>query len=210
MTDASCGRDGGSEKFSRRASRRTVPSGSLRDTGHSEPAEAGKDCRKRDLKRRLAAVEEAHRRADQSLNSMKRGDELPQRRAADGQGLRGLQATNLGGRQNGRPARKQGRDLQDSPAVEDMPYLPTALRSDIILNPLGVPSRMNVGQILETHLGWAAEQVGLPRRFARCSMVASEEEIQQRVSGADAGLPHGWQDPAPIRRPHGRAARTET
>jgi DNA-directed RNA polymerase subunit beta len=41
--------------------------------------------------------------------------------------------------------------------VEDMPYLPDGTPIDIILNPLGVPSRMNVGQILETHLGWAAK-----------------------------------------------------
>src|SRR3712207_1289280 len=41
---------------------------------------------------------------------------------------------------------------------EDMPYLPDGTPVDIVLNPLGVPSRMNVGQILETHLGWAAAQ----------------------------------------------------
>ena len=41
-------------------------------------------------------------------------------------------------------------------ATEDMPYLPDGRPVDIVLNPLGVPSRMNVGQILETHLGWAA------------------------------------------------------
>ena len=41
--------------------------------------------------------------------------------------------------------------------IEDMPYLPDGTQLDIILNPLGVPSRMNVGQILETHLGWAAK-----------------------------------------------------
>src|SRR5215475_4046398 len=39
---------------------------------------------------------------------------------------------------------------------EDMPYLPDGTPVEIVLNPLGVPSRMNVGQILETHLGWAA------------------------------------------------------
>ena len=44
--------------------------------------------------------------------------------------------------------------------VEDMPYLPDGTPVDIVLNPLGVPSRMNVGQILETHLGWAARQLG--------------------------------------------------
>jgi DNA-directed RNA polymerase subunit beta len=44
--------------------------------------------------------------------------------------------------------------------IEDMPYLPDGTPVDIVLNPLGVPSRMNVGQILETHLGWASKQLG--------------------------------------------------
>ena len=43
---------------------------------------------------------------------------------------------------------------------EDMPYLEDGTPVDIVLNPLGVPSRMNVGQILETHLGWAARSIG--------------------------------------------------
>ncbi len=45
--------------------------------------------------------------------------------------------------------------------VEDMPYLEDGTPVDIILNPLGVPSRMNIGQVLETHLGWAAKGLGL-------------------------------------------------
>jgi DNA-directed RNA polymerase subunit beta len=45
--------------------------------------------------------------------------------------------------------------------VEDMPYLEDGTSVDIVLNPLGVPSRMNVGQVLETHLGWAAKGLGL-------------------------------------------------
>ena len=49
--------------------------------------------------------------------------------------------------------------------VEDMPYLEDGTSVDIVLNPLGVPSRMNVGQILETHLGWASH--GLGSRSAR-------------------------------------------
>ena len=50
---------------------------------------------------------------------------------------------------------------------EDMPYLPDGTPVEIVLNPLGVPSRMNVGQILETHLGWAAHVLGLELRDAR-------------------------------------------
>jgi DNA-directed RNA polymerase subunit beta len=44
---------------------------------------------------------------------------------------------------------------------EEMPYLPDGTPVEIVLNPLGVPSRMNVGQILETHLGWAAKALGM-------------------------------------------------
>lgn len=44
--------------------------------------------------------------------------------------------------------------------VEDMPYLADGMPVDIVLNPLGVPSRMNVGQVLETHLGWASKELG--------------------------------------------------
>jgi DNA-directed RNA polymerase subunit beta len=44
---------------------------------------------------------------------------------------------------------------------EDMPYLPDGTPVEVVLNPLGVPSRMNVGQILETHLGWAGQALGM-------------------------------------------------
>ena len=57
--------------------------------------------------------------------------------------------------------------------VEDMPYLEDGTPVDIVLNPLGVPSRMNVGQVLETHLGWAAK--GLGRRIG--AMLAAQENI---------------------------------
>ena len=45
--------------------------------------------------------------------------------------------------------------------VEDMPFLADGTPVDIVLNPLGVPSRMNIGQVLETHLGWAAKMLGI-------------------------------------------------
>ena len=44
--------------------------------------------------------------------------------------------------------------------IEDMPFLKDGTTVDVVLNPLGVPSRMNVGQILETHLGWACKEFG--------------------------------------------------
>ena len=49
---------------------------------------------------------------------------------------------------------------------EDMPFLADGTPVEIVLNPLGVPSRMNVGQVLETHLGWAAKLLGLEIRHA--------------------------------------------
>src|SRR5207253_1969039 len=73
--------------------------------------------------------------------------------------------------------------------VEDMPFLPDGTPIQIMLNPLGVPSRMNVGQILETHLGWAAALLG----FQAITPVfdgATEKGINDLL--AQAGLPaHG-------------------
>ena len=71
---------------------------------------------------------------------------------------------------------------------EDMPYLPDGTPVEIVLNPLGVPSRMNVGQILETHLGWAAHALGL--YFATPVFDgATELEIKNWLDRA--GLPKG-------------------
>jgi len=71
-------------------------------------------------------------------------------------------------------------------AVEDMPYLADGTPVDIVLNPLGVPSRMNLGQILETHLGWAASTLGLKVQTPVFDG-ASIEEIKDALE--DAGLP---------------------
>jgi DNA-directed RNA polymerase subunit beta len=69
--------------------------------------------------------------------------------------------------------------------VEDMPHLPDGTAVDIVLNPLGVPSRMNVGQILETHLGWAGKKLGFS---STCPVFdgASVEEVKKALS--EAGL----------------------
>ncbi|MEW6718100.1 MAG: DNA-directed RNA polymerase subunit beta [Chloroflexota bacterium] len=67
--------------------------------------------------------------------------------------------------------------------IEDMPFLENGIPIDIILNPLGVPGRMNIGQILETHLGWAAKQFG----FLAVSPVfdgADEKEIEAELARA--------------------------
>ena len=66
---------------------------------------------------------------------------------------------------------------------EDMPYLPDGTPVEIVLNPLGVPSRMNVGQILETHLGWAAKALGV--QFATPVFDgATEREIKKSLTEA--------------------------
>jgi DNA-directed RNA polymerase subunit beta len=59
--------------------------------------------------------------------------------------------------------------------VEDMPYTPDGRPVDIVLNPLGVPSRMNIGQVLEIHLGWAAKGVG----FKIAEMLEQQREIAE-------------------------------
>jgi DNA-directed RNA polymerase subunit beta len=75
---------------------------------------------------------------------------------------------------------------------EDMPYLPDGTPVEIVLNPLGVPSRMNVGQILETHLGWAAHALGL--YFATPVFDgATEPEIKDWLERA--GLPKSGKTP---------------
>jgi DNA-directed RNA polymerase subunit beta len=67
---------------------------------------------------------------------------------------------------------------------EDMPYLPDGTPVEIVLNPLGVPSRMNVGQILETHLGWAARALGV---WVASPVFdgATEEEIKEHLKQAN-------------------------
>lgn len=73
---------------------------------------------------------------------------------------------------------------------EDMPYMPDGTPVDVVLNPLGVPSRMNVGQILETHLGWAAKTLGL-HVATPVFEGAKENEIKSLLK--EAGLPASGQ-----------------
>jgi DNA-directed RNA polymerase subunit beta len=69
---------------------------------------------------------------------------------------------------------------------EDMPYLPGGTPVEIVLNPLGVPSRMNVGQILETHLGWAAHTLGAQIAEAAAQM-ESANEVRELFKARFAG-----------------------
>jgi DNA-directed RNA polymerase subunit beta len=67
--------------------------------------------------------------------------------------------------------------------IEDMPYLADGTPVELILNPLGVPGRMNIGQILETHLGWAADRLGF-RAFSPVFDGADEDEIAAELARA--------------------------
>jgi DNA-directed RNA polymerase subunit beta len=67
--------------------------------------------------------------------------------------------------------------------IEDMPFLPDGTAIDIIMSPIGVPSRMNVGQILEAHLGWAADRLGM-RAINPVFDSANEREIEAALARA--------------------------
>jgi DNA-directed RNA polymerase subunit beta len=75
--------------------------------------------------------------------------------------------------------------------VADMPYLSDGTPVDLILNPLGVPGRMNIGQILEAHLGWAADRLGF-RAVTPAFDGANEEEIEAELARAWM-MDHAWQ-----------------
>jgi DNA-directed RNA polymerase subunit beta len=104
-------------------------------------------------------VENALDERDRRTNSMKRGDEL---RNGVLQMVKVYIATkrviSVGDKMAGRHGNKGV--ISKVLPVEDMPFLPDGTPLQILLNPLGVPSRMNVGQILETHLGWAGAKLG--------------------------------------------------
>ncbi len=86
--------------------------------------------------------------------------------------------------------------------VEDMPFLPDGTPVDIILNPIGVPSRMNIGQVLETHLGWAAQVLDLKVLtpvFDGASDIAIEDALARAWLAQKAGavnLDHDSETPA--------------
>ncbi|MFM2096029.1 MAG: hypothetical protein RIS70_3153 [Planctomycetota bacterium] len=125
---------------------------------------------------------------DRKLNSMKRGDEL---RSGVLQMVKVYIATkrviSVGDKMAGRHGNK-GVIAKILP-VEDMPFLPDGTPIQIMLNPLGVPSRMNVGQILETHLGWAGARLGFQ---AVTPVFDGPTELEINGALAEAGLPsHG-------------------
>jgi DNA-directed RNA polymerase subunit beta len=130
-------------------------------------------------------IQELLSEQEQEIEKVRRGDELPtgvlkrvvvyiatKRRLAEGDKLAGRHGN-------------KGVVAKVVPE-EDMPYMPDGTPVEVVLNPLGVPSRMNVGQILECHLGWAAKALNI---FVGCPVFdgAKEEEIREMLK--KAGLP---------------------
>jgi DNA-directed RNA polymerase subunit beta len=142
-----------------------------------------KDKRARDLWKKFGDriaihVEERERR----INSLNRGDELP---SGVQQMVKVYVATkrviSVGDKMAGRHGNKGV--ISKVLPEEDMPYLADGTPVDILLNPLGVPSRMNVGQILETHLGYAAAKLGF-KAITPVFDGATEEEIRNSLKEA--------------------------
>jgi DNA-directed RNA polymerase subunit beta len=128
-------------------------------------------------------IEDIHLQAEKEVERITRGDELPP-------GVVKLvkvyvarkRKLSVGDKMAGRHGNK-GVVAKILPE-EDMPYLPDGTPVDIILNPLGVPSRMNLGQILETHLGWAAKKLEQPMATPVFDG-ASIDEIKKHLKEAD-------------------------
>ena len=106
------------------------------------------------------AIERVNKRLEKETDRVSRGDELPP-------GVVKLvkvyvatkRQLSVGDKVAGRHGNKGV--VAKIMAEEDMPYLPDGTPVEMVLNPLGVPSRMNIGQVLETHLGWAARELGI-------------------------------------------------
>jgi len=125
-----------------------------------------------------AAVEKLQKRFDSKVEKLQRGDELPP-------GVMKMVKVFVAVKRKLQPGDKMaGRHgnkgvVSRVTPIEDMPFLEDGTSVDIVLNPLGVPSRMNVGQILETHLGWACATLGkqvhaLVEDYRRSSAVKDE------------------------------------
>jgi DNA-directed RNA polymerase subunit beta len=130
-------------------------------------------------------IQELISEEEQEIEKVRRGDELPagvlkrvvvyiatKRRLAEGDKLAGRHGN-------------KGVVARIVPE-EDMPYLADGTPVEVVLNPLGVPSRMNVGQILECHLGWAAKALGL---FVGCPVFDGAKETQIKELLKKAELP---------------------
>ncbi|VAX39234.1 DNA-directed RNA polymerase beta subunit [hydrothermal vent metagenome] len=130
-------------------------------------------------------VEDAIDEQNHAVNSMTRGDELP---SGVLQMVKIYVASkrqiSVGDKMAGRHGNKGV--ISKIMPIEDMPFTEDGTPVDIILNPLGVPSRMNVGQILETHLGMAASKLGFR---ATCPVFDGASDVEIKSALSDAGLP---------------------
>jgi len=162
-------------------------------------------------KQKKAIVEEY----EAAINRIKKGDELPP-------GVLKIVKVYVAMKRKLQPGDKMaGRHgnkgvVSKIVPIEDMPYLPDGTPVDIILSPLGVPSRMNIGQLLETHLGWACKELG--RKVAKLAEeyqvvavkellkeIFTEEEYERLVEGKSdeevLELAKGFMDGIPIATP---------
>jgi len=155
--------------------------------GHvlSRVDEPGGDDLYRSFKDSSDRIDTAENEKNKLVNKLSRGDELPT-------GVLELvkvfistkRTLSVGDKMAGRHGNKGV--ISKILPVEEMPYLEDGTPLDILLNPLGVPSRMNVGQILEAHLGWAAKRLEF-RAITPVFNGAREEEIRELC--IKAGLP---------------------
>jgi len=130
-------------------------------------------------------IKELYMEKELGISKLKRGDELPSgilKRVIVYVAMK--RKISVGDKLAGRHGNKGV--ISKILPEEDMPYLEDGTPVDVILNPLGVPSRMNVGQVLETHLGWAAKKLGM-KISTPVFDGAREEEIKELLR--KAGLP---------------------
>ena len=132
-------------------------------------------------------IEQLQDRFDNKVEKLQRGDELPP-------GVMKMVKVFVAVKRKLQPGDKMaGRHgnkgvISKIAPIEDMPYLEDGTPVDIVLNPLGVPSRMNVGQILETHLGWASHGLGrqisgMLKEFSRSQETENLREKLKRIYG---------------------------
>jgi len=143
-------------------------------------------------------LEEIRKEMERKADQMKRGDELPtgvlemvKIRVATKRRL------GVGDKMAGRHGNKGV--IARIVAEEDLPFLTDGTPVDMVLNPLGVPGRMNLGQILETHLGWAAAVLG----FQAITPVfdgANEQEITECIKEANEKIRTRLQDPQAVQQ----------
>ena len=142
-------------------------------------------------------IEDITTECDRKLGHIKRGDELPSGVLEMVKVYVATKRTlSVGDKMAGRHGNK-GVIARIVPE-EDMPFLEDGTPVDIMLNPLGVPSRMNVGQIFETHLGWAAAVLG----FQAITPVfdgATEHEVQACIAEANVKVAKDRDDPDVVR-----------